>query len=77
MEQSGEHEMKSDVQLLYEEKFRALLENTETQHELKNEVFATISKIEGLTSIVDLFTGKFAQSQIDLLNTTCSTKIDE
>ena len=76
MEQTGENEMKSEVQLLYEKKFQALLENMETDRELKNEVFDSISKIEELTSIIDLFTGKFAQSQIDLLNSPGITKID-
>ena len=76
MEQTGENQMESDVQILYAEKFKALLENLETDRELKNEVFDSISQIEQFAGIIDLFTGKLAQSQIDLLRCSNNTKLD-
>ncbi|NND09222.1 MAG: hypothetical protein HKN87_22855 [Saprospiraceae bacterium] len=58
---------KSEVEIKYEQIFSQLVEGLEPDDKVRNEVFNTLSMIEDLAEVIDLFTGKFAQSQVDLI----------
>ncbi len=66
-EQQESNAQKSDVDIKYEQKMNQLVEGLNPGDCVQKEVFNTLSKIEDLTQIIDLFTGRFAQSQVDLL----------
>jgi len=54
---------KSDIQLSLEEKFKALLPKEDAPEELKEEVFQTLDTLNLVGDVVDLFTGKFVQTE--------------
>ena len=58
---------KSKVQHEIEEKFRRLMEMTESNPQLKKEVFNTIDKIENAATIIDLFTIKLVKTETAIL----------
>lgn len=47
----------------YEKKFQELVQMSETDPVLKEEVFSTLSKIKAAAEFIDLFTVKFLESE--------------
>lgn len=61
--------MKDDkVENEIKDRFKALMERTETDAELKKEVFSTISALENIASVIDLFTVKFVSSETKFIS---------
>lgn len=56
-------EEKNKFQKEIEVKFQKMLEQAETDPQLRDEVFSTISKIEAAATLIDLFTIKFAKTE--------------
>jgi len=56
------------VAIEIENRFRALMDKTVTDPKLKKEVFTTISTLESIASIVDLFTVKFISSEVQFIS---------
>lgn len=52
-----------DIQREIEQKFKAVLERSEANPELRREVFQTISQIEAAAELIDLFTMKMVLTE--------------
>lgn len=61
-------ENKTDMQKAVENKFQQLMDRTESDPQLKKEVMSTITRIENLATLVDLFTIKLVKTETSLLN---------
>lgn len=57
-----------NIQEQIEQRFKKLMERTESDPGLKKEVFGTIAKIEGAAAILDLFTVKMIKTETTLLD---------
>ena len=55
--------MKTNLQDELKSKFDQLIENTATDPELKKEVFTTLTRIENMATLIELFTGKMAEAE--------------
>ena len=65
---------KSNVQHKIEKKFRRLMEMTESNPQLKKEIFSTLDKIENAATIIDLFTIKMVKTETAILGCLESSK---
>ncbi len=62
----------SEKKLNITNKFLKLAEDTAIDPQLKTEVFNTLSSIESVSSVLDLFTNKFLQTNIDVVSNIVS-----
>lgn len=67
--------MSTPFEMDFSKKFDELVEQTETDPQLKDEVFKTIAAIENASYIVELFTGKMLQSECSFVD-SMFTKTD-
>ncbi len=58
----------TDLQNKIEDKFNKLMIKTETDPQLKKEVFSTIAKIEAAATITDLFTIKLIKTEVSIIS---------
>ena len=63
------------LQSAYERKFNELYGDRKIDHDLRDEVFRSISQIENFARIAGLFTGLFAKTQFDLISGTKGSEI--
>lgn len=49
-------------------RFDQLIKETETDPNLKSEVFSTLATIESIAQVVDLFTGKMVETDVSFLD---------
>jgi hypothetical protein len=65
-------EDKNNTQIKIKSRFKELMQKTETDPQLKNEVFGTIAKIDAAASFFELFTVKMVETNtsfFDEINT--------
>jgi hypothetical protein len=63
-----------NIQNQYQKKINELIQQSESDHELKKEVMSTISRIDSLLEIIDLFSNKFVVSNATMLDGMFKTK---
>ena len=56
-------EHKNNVQVAIEERFRRLVEKSESSPELKKQVMTTIDRIENIAIVLDIFSIKMVKTQ--------------
>ena len=69
-------EKKDSVQKAVENKFRAMMEQADSDPKLKKEVMSTITRIENIATLMDLFTIKLIKTESAIIK-GMSGNIDE